>query len=204
LLIGTTAGKVYSLDQTSGNIIWMYNTGLHTPVYTAPNYTWDDRVVFASSNVIFNIDYDRTPPYFRTRTFTSLSGHIAGSFATAFDPSGNMWAYYTASSALFGVSMLDDSGNYVAWRSASLSPDSITPGLTPTMDVSFAYATSLGGRVMRYAAFPSGLVYNTIVQKSYVDSYLIPSSTITAPSVITTASNQLVVFTASATAYIFQ
>ena len=205
LLIGTSIGNVYSLDQTSGNIVWIYKTGLNEPVYTAPNYTWDDSVVFACSNVIFKIDYDRTPPYYRTRTFTSLSGNIAGSFATGFDLSGNMWTYYTASDALFSVCMLDDSGNYVGWSSAPLpGSDVMTPGLTPTLDSSFAYATSLGGRVMRYSAFPGGLVSNTIVQKSYVDSYLISGTNITAPSVITTVLNQLVVFDVSATAYIFQ
>lgn len=204
LLLGTSIGNVYSLDQTTGDIVWVYNTGLNSPIYTSANYTWDDRVVFAASNVIFNIDYDRTPPYYRTRTFTSLSGNIGGSFATAFDDSGNMWTYYTASNALFGVCMLDDSGNYNAWSSASIDPDIMTPGLTPTMDSTYAYVTSLGGRVMRYLAVPSGLVRNTIVQKSYVDSYLIPTTTITSPYTITNASNQLVVFDSAARAYIFQ
>jgi outer membrane protein assembly factor BamB len=206
ILIGTTVGSVYSFDQASGNIIWVYKTGTNTPVYSAPNYTWNNRVVFACGSNIFNIDYDRVQPYDRTRTYTSLCGDVASSFATAFDPSGNMWNYYTTTSnVLYGVSMLDNSGNYLGWYSAPLAgSDQITAGFTPTMDPSYAYATSRRGRVMRYSAFPSGLVQNTLVQKTFVNDYLIPTTIISAPSVITTASNQLVVFDDRARAYIFQ
>ena len=204
MLLGTSVGNVYSIDQTTGNIIWRYGTGLNAAVYSVPNYTWNDRVVFASGSNIFNIDYDRIPPYDRTRTYVAVS-NIAGSFATSFDPSGNLWCYYTASGTLFGVSMLDDSGNYVGWSSAPLAGlDVMSPGFTPTMDPFYVYATSQRGRVMRYSAFPSGLVSNAIVQKSYVNSYLIPSTIITAPSTVTTASNQLVVFDTQTKAYIFQ
>lgn len=205
LLLGTSTGNVYSFDQTSGNIIWRYSTGLNKPVYSAPNYTWNDRVIFACSNAIYNIDYDRIPPYNRTRVFVNDEATATSSFATSFDPSGNLWCYFTgAAAALFGVCMLDDSGNYLAWTSSNLpGTDVITPNMTPTLDPLYVYVTSQRGRVMRYLAFPSGLVQNNIVQKSYVDLYFLPESTVS-PSVVTTASNQLVVFDAVATTYIFQ
>jgi outer membrane protein assembly factor BamB len=189
VLIGTSVGNVYSFDQTMGKIVWVYKTGLNTPVYSAPNYTWNDRVIFGCGNVIFNIDYDRTPPYNRTQTYTAVS-NIAGSFATAFDPSGNLWCYYTASDTLFGVSMLDDSGNYVGWSSTDTD---MTPGVTPTMDPNYVYVTSEPGVVRQYSAFPSGLVQNSIVQKGCTLSYA-GSLPIHTPSVVTTACNQLVVF----------
>jgi hypothetical protein len=193
---------MYSFDQASGNIVWLYKTGTNTPIYSAPNYTFDNRVVFACGSNIFNIDYDRTPPYRTTRTYTSLSGNVASSFATAFDPSGNMWTYYTTTSnVLFGVCMLDDSGNFTGWASTDRD---LTVGVTPAMDPSYAYVTSQRGWVRRYAAFPGGLIRNTIVQKSSISSYLIPSTIINTPSVVTTASNQLIVFDAKPTCYILQ
>jgi len=204
VLLGSSQGNVYSFDQTSGSIVWEYKTGLNTAIYSAPNYTFDNRVVFACGSNIFNIDYDRSPPYRQTRTYVA-SSNVASSFATAFDTSGNMWAYYTASNTLFGVCMLDDSGNYVGWSSAPLpGVDVITSNMTPTMDPTYAYVTSQRGRVMRYSAFPSGLIQNTIVQKTYTDIFLIPSTIINTPSVVTTASNQLIVFDAAAKSYIFQ
>ena len=162
-------------------------------------------MIFACSNAIYNIDYDRIPPYNRTRVFVNDEATATSSFATSFDPSGNLWCYFTsAAAALFGVCMLDDSGNYLAWTSSNLpGTDIITPNMTPTMDPVYVYVTSQSGRVLRYLAFPSGLVQNNIVQKNYTDLYFLPMSTVS-PSVVTTASNQLVVFDAEATTYIFQ
>ena len=202
VLLGTTAGSIYSFDQASGNIIWVYKTGTNTPVYSTPNYTFDNRIVFACGANIFNIDYDRVIPYRQTRTYTSLSGNVASSFATAFDPSGNMWTYYTTNSnALFGICMLDDSGNFTGWASTD---SDLTPAITPVLDPLYVYVTSARGIVRRYSAFPGGLVQNSIVQKSSTSSYTISATIVNTPSVITTASNQLVVFDAAAKCYIFQ